>query len=201
MCHRICIIHDIFPIFLSTEENELQERRRREQEAEKRRAEVNSYTQPIRMNHVSWVEESGPEHCHIPAPAQPLPPPPPPTMPITVIPIPVVSSTPPALPPPPTAALSPSAAPRLTPPRKDTHSLPNQQPLHQRPLISSQVKAETTSLSQSNSTKLAQQLQTFPGSIIATSQHALLPQPGPPSAQLSPPDDHRNLDGKKRPGG
>ncbi|XP_048016388.1 max-binding protein MNT [Megalobrama amblycephala] len=183
------------------EENELQERRRREQEAEKRRAEVNSYTQPIRMNHVTWVEESRPEHCHIPAPAQPLPPPPPPTMPITVIPIPVVSSTPPALPPPPTTALSPSAAPRLTPPRKDAHSLPNQQALHQRPLISSQVKAETTSLSQSNSTKLAQQLQTFPGSIIAASQHALLPQPGPPSAQPSPPDDHRNLDGKKRPGG
>lgn len=153
------------------------------------------------MNHVTWVEESGPEHRHIPAPAQPLPPPPPPTMPITVIPIPVVSSTPPALPPPPTTALSPSAAPRLTPPRKDAHLLPNQQALHQRPLISSQVKAETTSLSQSNSTKLAQQLQTFPGSIIAASQHALLPQPGPPSAQSSPPDDHRNLDGKKRPGG
>lgn len=153
------------------------------------------------MNHVTWVEESRPEHRHIAVPAQPLPPPPPPTMPITVIPIPVVSSTPPALPPPPTPALSPSAAPRLTPPRKDTHSLPNQQALHQRPLIPSQVQAETTSLSQSNSTKLAQQLQTFPGSIIAASQHALLPQPGPPSAQPSPPDDHRNLDGKKRPGG
>ncbi|RXN07682.1 max-binding MNT-like protein [Labeo rohita] len=187
------------------EENELQERRRREQEAEKRRAEVNSNTQPIRMNHVTWVEESGPEHRHIPAPAQP--PPPPPAMPITVIPIPVVSSTPPALPPPPTTALSPSAAPRLTPPRKDTHSLPNQQALHQRPLISSQVKAEPTSLSQSNGTKPAQQLQTYPGPIVAASQHALLPQPGPPSAQPSPavrgspPDDHRNLDGKKRPGG
>uniref|UniRef100_A0A673KGD8 Max-binding protein MNT n=1 Tax=Sinocyclocheilus rhinocerous TaxID=307959 RepID=A0A673KGD8_9TELE len=186
-------------------ENELQERRRREQEAEKRRAEVNSYTQPIRMNHVTWVEESGPEHRHIPAPAQP--PPPPLTMPITVIPIPVVSSTPPALPPPPTTALSPSPAPPLTPPRKDTHSLPNQQALHQRPLISSQVKAEPTSLSQSNGTKPAQQLQTYPGPIVTASQHALLPQPGPPSVQSSPavrgspPDDHRNLDGKKRPGG
>lgn len=188
----------IFP----TEENELQERRRREQEAE-RRAEVNSYTQPIRMNHVTWVEESAPEHRHIPVPAQPLPPPPPPppTMPITVIPIPVVASTPPALPPPPTTALSPSAAPHLTPPRKDAHSLQHQQALHQRPLIPSQVKAETTSLSQFNSTKLAQQLQTFPDSIIASPQHALLPQPGPSSAQLSPSDDLRSLDGKKRPGG
>uniref|UniRef100_A0A673KPB9 Max-binding protein MNT n=1 Tax=Sinocyclocheilus rhinocerous TaxID=307959 RepID=A0A673KPB9_9TELE len=157
------------------------------------------------MNHVTWVEESGPEHRHIPAPAQP--PPPPLTMPITVIPIPVVSSTPPALPPPPTTALSPSPAPPLTPPRKDTHSLPNQQALHQRPLISSQVKAEPTSLSQSNGTKPAQQLQTYPGPIVTASQHALLPQPGPPSVQSSPavrgspPDDHRNLDGKKRPGG
>uniref|UniRef100_A0A671KEQ0 Max-binding protein MNT n=1 Tax=Sinocyclocheilus anshuiensis TaxID=1608454 RepID=A0A671KEQ0_9TELE len=86
-------------------------------------------------------------------------------------------------------------------------SLPNQQALHQCPLISSQVKAEPTSLSQSNGTKPAQQLQTYPGSIVAASQHALLPQPGPPSAHPSPavrgspPDDHRNLDGKKRPGG
>lgn len=187
------------------EENELQERRRREQEAEKRRAEVNSYTQPIRMNHVTWVDESSPELRHIPAPAQP--PPPPLTMPITVIPIPVVSSTPPALPPSPTTALSPSAASRLTPPRKDAHSLPNQQALHHRPLISSQVKAEPTSLSQSNGTKPAQQLQTYLGPIVTASQHALLPQHGPPSAQPSPPvrgsppDDHRNLDGKKRPGG
>lgn len=157
------------------------------------------------MNHVTWVEESGPEHRHIPAPAQPHHHPP--TMPITVIPIPVVPSTPPALPPPPTTALSPSAALRLTPPRKDAHLLPNQQGLHQRLLISSQVKAEPTSLSQSNGTKPAQQLQTYPGPIVTDSQHALLPQHGPPSAQPcpalrgSPPDDHRNLDGKKRSGG
>ncbi|XP_026138002.1 max-binding protein MNT [Carassius auratus] len=191
------------------EENELQERRRREQEADKRRAEVTSYTQPIQMNHVTWVEESVLDHRHIPAPAQAPPPPPPPTMPITVIPISVVSSTPPALPPPlpPTTALSPLEAPPLTPPRKDAHSLPNQQALHQRPLISSQVKAEPTSLSPSSGTKPAQQLQTYPGPIITASQHALLPQPGPPSAQSSPairgspPIDHRNLDGKKRPGG
>ncbi|XP_026082214.1 max-binding protein MNT-like [Carassius auratus] len=181
------------------EENELQERRRREQEAEKRRAEVNSHTQPIRMNHVTWVEESGPEHRSIPAPAQP--PPPPPTVPITVIPIPVLSCTPP------TTALSPSPTPRLTPPRKDTHSLPNQQALHQCPLISSQLKGEPTSLSLSNGTKPTQQLLTYPSSIVTASQHALLTQPGTPSAQPSPavrgspPDDHRNLDGKKRPGG
>uniref|UniRef100_A0A671KDI8 Max-binding protein MNT n=1 Tax=Sinocyclocheilus anshuiensis TaxID=1608454 RepID=A0A671KDI8_9TELE len=75
------------------------------------------------------------------------------------------------------------------------------------PFTAKPVKAEPTSLSQSNGTKPAQQLQTYPGSIVAASQHALLPQPGPPSAHPSPavrgspPDDHRNLDGKKRPGG
>lgn len=174
------------------EENELQEKRRREQEAEKRRVEVNSYTHPVQINHMTWVEESGPEHRHIPAPA----PPPPPTLPITVIPIPVVSSTPTALP---ATAISPPAAPHLTPPKKDIHSLPKQQALHQHPLILSQVKAEPISLYQSNSTK-PHPLQPYPGSIITTSQHALLPQPSP-AARGSPPDDHCNSDGKKRPGG
>lgn len=185
------------------EENELQERRRREQEAEKRRAELNSYTQPIRLNPVPYREESGPERQHIPAPAQPPPPLPP--MPITVIPIPLVPSTPPALPPPPTTSLSPSAAPRLTPPRKDASPLPNQ---HPRPLAPTQVKTEPTSLPQSNGTKPAQQIQSYPGSIVtSSSQHALLPQPAPPSLQTSPvgrgspPEDHRGFDGKKRPGG
>ncbi|XP_009290027.1 max-binding protein MNT isoform X1 [Danio rerio] len=183
------------------EENELQERRRREQEAEKRRAELNSYTQPIRLNPVPYREESGPERQHIPA-CQPPPPLPP--MPITVIPIPLVPSTPPALPPPPTTSLSPSAAPRLTPPRKDASPLPNQ---HPRPLAPTQVKTEPTSLPQSNGTKPAQQIQSYPGSIVTSSQHALLPQPAPPSLQTSPvgrgspPEDHRGFDGKKRPGG
>ncbi|XP_051535920.1 max-binding protein MNT-like isoform X2 [Myxocyprinus asiaticus] len=188
------------------EENELQERRRREQEAEKRRVEINSYTQPVRMSHMTWMEESGPAHRNVPAP--PPPPPLPPTMPITIIPIPVVSSTPSAIPPPPTTAVSPLAAPCLTPPRKDAHSLPNQQTLHQRPIISSQVKAEPTLLSPSSGTKPSppQQIQTFPGSIITTPQHALLPQPGPPPSQTSPasrgsPTEDRNFDGKKRPGG
>ncbi|KAI7800799.1 max-binding protein MNT [Triplophysa rosa] len=183
------------------EENELQEKRRREQEAEKRRVEVNSYTHPVRINHMTRVEESGPEHRYITAPA----PPPPPTVPITVIPIPVVSSTPTALP----TSISPSTAPRLTSPKKDVHSLPKQQALHQHPLISSQVKAEPISLFQFNGTKPhpPQQLQPYPGSIITTTPHALLSQPGlpltqpSPAARGSPPDDHRNIDGKKRPGG
>lgn len=157
---------------------------------------MNSYTHPVRINHMTRVEESGPEHHHINPPA----PPPPPTLPFTVIPIPVVSSTPTAL----TAtAISPPAAPRLTPPKKDVHSLPKQQALHQHPLISSQVKAEPISLSQSNGTK-PHPLQPYPGSIITTSQHALLPQPSTqtsPAARGSPPDDLRNSDGKKRPGG
>ncbi|XP_055052572.2 max-binding protein MNT isoform X1 [Misgurnus anguillicaudatus] len=187
------------------EENELQEKRRCEQEAEKRKVEVNSYGQPVRINHMTRVEDSGPEHRLVTAPA----PPPPPTMPFTVIPITVVSSTPSALPTPPTTAISPTTASHLTPPRKDVHTLLNQQTLHQHNLISSQVKAEPTSPCQSNGTKPSppQPLQTYPGSIITASQHPLLPQPGLSSAQTSPaasgssPDDHRNLDGKKRPGG
>ncbi|KAA0702025.1 MNT Myc antagonist [Triplophysa tibetana] len=175
------------------EENELQEKRRREQESDKRRVEVNSYTHPVRINHMTRVEESLPVHRHITAPAPPFPP----TVPITVIPT--------ALP----TSISPSTAPCLTPPKKDVHSLPKQQALHQHPLISSQVKAEPISPSQFNGNKPQppQQLQPYQGSIITATQNALLPHPGlpltqpSPAARGSPPDDHHNIDGKKRPGG
>ncbi|XP_072548108.1 max-binding protein MNT [Salminus brasiliensis] len=189
------------------EESELRERLRLEQEAEKQRVEAVTCVQPARTNHVTWVEESSQERRHTPAPAQPPPPPPPappaPSIPITVIPIPLVSSNPTSLPAAPSTPLSPPATPRLTPPRKATHSPPAQHALHQCAIIPPQVKATPTSLAQSNGTKPPQLLQPYPGSIVTGSQHALLPQPAQPSpvARASPPDDLRNLDSKKRPGG
>ncbi|XP_030632943.1 max-binding protein MNT [Chanos chanos] len=192
------------------EENELREKMRLQHEAEQQRAAAASRAQPVRMNHITWTEEAGPERRHAP-PAPPPLPPPPSSVPITVIPIPVVSSNPSAIPPAPAAALSPPVAPRLAPPsRKDAHSPPSQPAPHQRALVSSQVKAEPTSLTQPPNIKQTQPqlLQPYQGSIVTASQHALLPQPGPPSAQpspiqsrASPPEDHRHIDGKKRPGG
>lgn len=162
---------------------------------------MNSYTHPVRINHMTRLEGSVPEDRHITAPAPPFPP----TVPITVIPIPLVSSTPTALP----TSISPSIAPCLTPPKKDVHFLPKQQALHQHPLISSQVKAEPISLFKfnGNNPQPPQQLQPYPGSIITATQNALLPHSGLPLTQPSPatrgspPDDHNNIDGKKRPGG
>ncbi|XP_036417711.1 max-binding protein MNT [Colossoma macropomum] len=187
------------------EENELRERLRLEQEAEKRRAEAVCNVQSPRANHMTWVKESSPERHHTPAPAPPPTPPShsAPSFPITVIPIPVVSSNPTALPAAPTTPLSSPAAPRLTPPRKSAQSPPAQHALHQCTIMPPQVKAMPTSLAQSSSTKPPQLLQPYPGSIVTSSQHALLPQPAQPNpvAKASPLDDSRCLDSKKRPGG
>ncbi|KAG9265192.1 max-binding protein MNT [Astyanax mexicanus] len=186
------------------EENELRERLRLEREAEKRRAEVVSCVQPTRTNHTIWAEESTQERHHTPAPAPPPPPPPQalpaPSIPITVIPIPYVSSSPTSLPATPSTPLSPPTTPRLTPPRKATHSPPAQSALHQCAVVPPQVKAAPTPLAQTNGTKPPQLLQPYPGSIVTTS---LLPQPAQssPVSRGSPPDDLRNLDNKKRPGG
>lgn len=185
------------------EENELRERLRLELEAERRRAEAVSCVQPTR----TWAEESSQERHHAPAPAAPPAPPPPAplaaSIPITVIPIPLVSSNPTSLPAAPSTRLSPPATPRLTPPRKATHSPPDQHALQQCAIVPPQVKAAPTSLAQTNGTKAPQLLQPYPGSIVTGSPHALLPQPAQPSpvARASPPDDLRNLDNKKRPGG
>uniref|UniRef100_A0A8C9UYG4 Max-binding protein MNT n=1 Tax=Scleropages formosus TaxID=113540 RepID=A0A8C9UYG4_SCLFO len=204
------------------EENELREKLHRDQEVEKKRPEVTSVVQPVRVNHVTWGEESCPEHHPTPVPPPPLPPP----VSIAVIPIPVVSAGPasfaPPPPLPPATALSPATASRPSPPRKDAHSPPVQPPQHQqRILVASQLKVEPTSPTQPGTPKQQQQqqqqllqqqpqpalVQPYPGSIITTPQHTLLPQPVPLPVQPSPParpsllEETRHSEGKRRPGG
>ncbi|KAK9955735.1 hypothetical protein ABG768_015591 [Culter alburnus] len=198
--------------------------------------------QSVQVNHVTWAEdmrlESHRHHQHHP----PVPPPPlPAPVPIAVIPIPVVPAKP-AAPPIQTAsslhtaspmpvvtslatALSPPAAPLLSPNGKDANSSPQQQQQH-RHLIA-HVKTEINSLPPSNNGPKQQQpqqtqtlLQPYPAPIITAQhppqQHALLPQPALPQPQPTPAqvqagqpprpngatvEDPRNLDGKRRPGG
>ncbi|KAG7470585.1 hypothetical protein MATL_G00115510 [Megalops atlanticus] len=84
------------------EEDELKEKLCLTQQVEQKRAEVTSYAQPVRINHVTWGEKSCPE----PRPTAVLPPALPSAVPITVIPIPLVSASPKA---PPSLALRPGA--------------------------------------------------------------------------------------------
>ncbi|KAL2096125.1 hypothetical protein ACEWY4_008273 [Coilia grayii] len=205
------------------EENELRERLRQEQEAEQRkRKETVTAVQATRVNHhqqhqqqhhhVTWVEEPSSLERRL-APLPPQPPPPP--LPITVIPIPVVPSAPAptAFPPAPSTARSPPTTTVYHPqgsPSKDVRS-----PTGQHVLISQQPEPEPISLTQTLTAGAKQQqpvahlLQPYPGTILTGSQHALPPQPGPqppqtqssPVSRSSPPDDSRNADGKKRPGG
>ncbi|XP_056587454.1 MAX network transcriptional repressor b isoform X2 [Triplophysa dalaica] len=182
--------------------------------------------QPVQVNHVTWVEDSRLEaHRHHQHHPPVIPPPPlPPPVPITVIPIPLVPANP-AAPPlqtatplpvvtPLAAALSPPAAPLLSPSCKDTSS-----PLHQqqhRHLIA-HIKAEVSSLPQSNNSpkQTPALLQPYPAPII-TAQHppqqlALLPQPALPQPQptlgqlqtnqVARPNGAAMDDGKRRPGG
>ncbi|XP_034722652.1 max-binding protein MNT isoform X2 [Etheostoma cragini] len=193
-------------------EDELKEKQRLEQLAERRNSDVN-YNSTLHINNVSKAKA---ECRAVPIPTS-LPPP---SMPITVIPIPVVTPNPtdsPTLPvatlcppaaPPPAATLPCSPQPISDHPTSvlttnHTHLIQNHH--HQPPLIA-----------QTNSTKLQQQthqqlVQRYPGSIVSPpQQHALLPQSGhvvqqPPLqngtiSRGSPPDDGRHLD-KKRPGG
>ncbi|KAJ8342210.1 hypothetical protein SKAU_G00321380 [Synaphobranchus kaupii] len=192
---------------ITREETQLREKVLQEREAERRRAEAAAaaLAHPVRVNHVTWGEESPMEHQLTSIPPPPLPPP----MPVTVIPIPVVPASLPALAPP-TAPLSPPTAPRLS---------PASPPQHQRPLLA-QVKVEPGSPPHSGSPSMQLQpqqphqhhqqppaLQPYPGTIVSTSQHALPPQPallqGPPPQPVRPAslDDARNLDSKRRPGG
>ncbi|XP_076138293.1 max-binding protein MNT isoform X1 [Alosa pseudoharengus] len=212
------------------EENELRERLRQEQEAEQRKRTEAAAAQALRVNshhhhhhhhHVTWVEEpSGSERRLAPLPPQP----PPPSLPIAVIPIPVVPSAPnpqTAFPPAPNTACSPHTVhhqhqQRQGSPRKDARSPPTSQHAHpQHVLISPQPEPEPTSLTHSLSATTKHQhqqqqphlVQSYPGTIVAASQHAMPPQLGSPQAQASPvsrgspPDDGRHGDGKKRPGG
>ncbi|XP_036380674.1 max-binding protein MNT-like [Megalops cyprinoides] len=183
---------------ITREESELREKVLHDREVEQRRTEAAPLVQPVRVNHVTWGEESRLEHQLTPVPPPPLPPP----VPIAVIPIPVVPASPAALPPP--TALSPPTAARLSPAGKDSHSPPQ----HQRPLLA-QVKVEPSSPPHAGSPNLKppQPLQPYPGSIVSAPQHALPPQPGllqgPPAPAARPGalEDTRHLDSKRRPGG
>ncbi|XP_016130474.1 max-binding protein MNT-like [Sinocyclocheilus grahami] len=168
-----------------------------------------------------WVDEVRLEphrhHQHHP----PVPPPPlPPPVPIAVIPFPVVSANPPAPPiqtastlhtassmpvvTPLATALSPPAAPLLSPNGKDAHSPPQQQQQQQQQQqhhhLIAHIKAEATSLPPSNNSPKQQPqpqlqqtqalLQPYPAPIITAQhppqQHALLPQPALPQPQPAP---------------
>ncbi|KAJ8275498.1 hypothetical protein COCON_G00072500 [Conger conger] len=184
------------------------QRREKLQEAEQRRAESAALAHPVRVNHVTWGEESPMEHQLTPPPA--LPPP----VPITVIPLTLATPTntialPTVTLAPPTVKLSPPTAPHLSP----------VSPQQQRPLLA-QVKVEPGSPPQSGSPSMhlqaqaphplqqAPPLKPYPGTIVSTSQHALPTQPapllqGPPPqpARPIPLDDPRHPDNKRRPGG
>lgn len=206
---------------LSSTEDELKEKLRLEQ---LRHSDV-TYNSKIHINNVSKGEEPRAE-CP-PAPLRPFLPSPP--MPVTVIPIPVVTPNPAGSPTLPVPMLSPPAAPPLTSPGRDAHSpweenvaaLPHSpkpdpptsvptanhmQPMHthhQHP----QPPPQTSS---TNPQQQQQQLQPHPGSIVSPPQQfPLLPwspqHASPPNDRSSrggsPPDDGRQLDLKKRPGG
>ncbi|KAF5892618.1 max-binding protein MNT-like, partial [Clarias magur] len=166
-------------------ENELHERLHLKQEAGKQRAEAPNSIQTVHDNHLTSREELSPER-HPAIPPALSSPPPAPSVPITVIPMPVLSPSPTTSP----------ASPKLSVSQKDTHSP-----------ASHHVLPQCVLPSQTNGPKYAQSLQPYLGSIVRASQHALLPQPANTPAQpnlmskTNPPDDHRGLDGKKRPGG
>uniref|UniRef100_UPI0037E8FC4D max-binding protein MNT isoform X2 n=1 Tax=Semicossyphus pulcher TaxID=241346 RepID=UPI0037E8FC4D len=197
-------------------EDELKEKLRLEQQTEQRRSDV-SYNATIHINNVCKAEELR-NDCR-PAPIPPSLPPP--SMPITVIPIPVVTPNPAGSPTLPVATLSPPVAP---PPAATLPRSPQPKPDHPPSVLTNNHKQLIQNhhhhpqiIAQTNNTKLQQQthpqlIQRYPGPIVSPpQQHALLPQPGPvlqqaplqngPISRGSPPDDGRQLDSKKRPGG
>ncbi|KAM6987821.1 max-binding protein MNT isoform 1-T1 [Tautogolabrus adspersus] len=196
-------------------EDELKEKQRLEQLAEQRRSDVN-YNTTIHTNNVSKADE-----FRIECRQAPIPPSlPPPSMPITVIPIPVVTPNPTGSPTLPIATLSPPAAP---PPAATLPRSPQPKPDHPPSAPTNNHKMIQNHLQQpqiiapTSNTKLQKQthpqlVQRYSGSIVSPpQQHALLPQLGPvlqqaplqngPISRGSPPDDGRQLDNKKRPGG
>ncbi|XP_019943904.2 max-binding protein MNT [Paralichthys olivaceus] len=206
-------------------EDELKEKLHLELMTVQRQSDV-IYNSTIHINNVSKAEVLRTEFC--PAPTPPSLPTAP--MPIAVIPIPVVTPNPAGSPTLPLATLSPPAAPPLASPMRDPHSpqeesavgllSPSQpKPDHPIPVLTAshnrliQNHHHPQLIAPTNNTKLQQQLvQRYPGSIVSPpQQHALLPQLGPVLQQAplqngsisrgSPPDDARQLDNKKRPGG
>uniref|UniRef100_A0A3Q0R039 Max-binding protein MNT n=1 Tax=Amphilophus citrinellus TaxID=61819 RepID=A0A3Q0R039_AMPCI len=206
-------------------EDELKEKLRLQHLKEQSHPDVN-YNSTVHINNVSKAEVLHTEPRPPPVPST-LPPP---SVPITVIPIPVVTPNLTGSPTLPVATLSPPAAPRLASPKGDSHSpleqsaaalLCSPQPKldtqtvvaanHTQPIQNHHNQPQL--VAQTNNTKLHQQLvQRYPGSIVSSlQQQALLPHSGPvlqqaplhngPISRGSPPDDSRQLDSKKRPGG
>ncbi|XP_046876433.1 MAX network transcriptional repressor b [Hypomesus transpacificus] len=184
---------------------------------------VTSSAQPIRFNYAPWGEESHHQHQHIspaPPPAPPPPPPslPPPQVPISVLPmVPIVTAAPsvPSLPlVTPVAAAAAATLLNGSPPAKNGSSPTQQHPITRHLMCATQMKVEPNSLTPLTGVTPSQpqpQVQIpYPTTIITTtstasSQHALLPQQGPPTPQPRTNgmvmDDMRGLDGKRRPGG
>ncbi|XP_068172683.1 max-binding protein MNT isoform X2 [Antennarius striatus] len=194
-------------------EDELKEKQRLEQLAERRRSDVTCTS--VHINTLSKAEERYPSCC-----PEPVPPSlPPPSMPIAVIP--VVTPNPTGSPTLSVATLSPPAAPppAATLPRSP-HPKPNYScsalaTNHKQPIQNHHPHSQiTTQLSDSTLQQQTNQQpgQRYPGSIVSPpQQHSLPPQSCPvlqqaplqndPIGRGSPPDDGRHLDNKKRPGG
>ncbi|XP_040902192.1 max-binding protein MNT isoform X2 [Toxotes jaculatrix] len=210
-------------------EDELKEKLRLEQLTGQKYSDVN-YNSTIHINNVSKAEELHTE-CRPPPIQPSLPPPSMPitVIPIPVVTpnptgsptLPVATLSPPAAP----SLASPRRDPH-SPQEQSAAALPRSpQPKpepptsvltvsHKQPI---QNHHHPQLIVQTNNTKLHQQthqqlVQRYPGSIVSTpQQHALLPQSGPvlqqaplqngPISRGSPPDDSRQLDNKKRPGG
>ncbi|XP_039987641.1 max-binding protein MNT isoform X2 [Xiphias gladius] len=209
-------------------EDELKEKLRLEQLTGQRHSDVN-YDSTVHINNVSKAEELRTERRPAPIPTS-LPPPiiPITVIPIPVVTpnptgsptLPVATLSPPAAPPLASPRRDPhspheqsaAAQPRSPQPKLDhptsvltaSHNQPIQN--HHQP----QLIAQTNTKLQPQTHQ--QLVQRYPSSIVSPSQqHALLPQSGPvlqqaplqngPISRGSPPDDGRQLDNKKRPGG
>ncbi|KAM9846980.1 MAX network transcriptional repressor b [Aulostomus maculatus] len=201
---------------ITREEEQRKEKELINREAESRRVElVTSSSQPVRANHVNWIDDAHRQQpTHPPAP----PPPslPPTQVPIAVIPmVPVVTATP-SVPPLPLTTQIAAAVTTLNGPlpvKKASSPPPQQQqqpppPSSHHLLCSSQIKVETSpQLITSNQSQPQVKIQ-YPAPINtngAGSQHALAPHQAPPTSQLRPNgmtmEDMRGMEGKRRPGG
>ncbi|KAM4589726.1 max-binding protein MNT [Fundulus diaphanus] len=178
-----------------------------------------NYNSTVHVNNVPKPAEHLPE-CR--------PPPIPPSLPVTVFPIPVVTPNPAGSPTLPVTALSPPLAPSLAIPTRGPQSPQEQSAARCSPPPAAQQPAPELTVGhmqpiqnhhsppqlfdQTGAKAPQQVVQCYAGSIISAPQHqALLPhpspllQPAPPQngtiSRGSPPDDSRQLDSKKRPGG
>uniref|UniRef100_A0A4W6DIF8 Max-binding protein MNT n=1 Tax=Lates calcarifer TaxID=8187 RepID=A0A4W6DIF8_LATCA len=210
-------------------EDDLKEKLRLEQLTGQRHSDV-KYNSTIHINNVPKAEDFHTECRLAPIPPS-LPPPSMPitVIPIPVVTpnptgsptLPVATLSPPAAPP----LASPKRDPH-SPQEQSAAALPRSpqpKPEHPTSVLTTDHKQPIQNhhhpqlIAQTNNTKLQQQthqqlVQRYPGSIVSPpQQHALLPQSGPvlqqaplqngPTSRGSPPDDGRQLDNKKRPGG